>query len=168
MKIQSSKAKGKQFEAWVKQQFDTVYNFGEYDLRLPGASINGCDVVINSELAEEVMKWGPECKRVERPLINQWWTQTVTNANLAHLHPVLFWRQSRLPAVAIIKESHWSTFNNDMIGLCKITKMAKFHTTELPFEFEPICFMRKPYPDLVMILASNFFRLIDRLQPNPF
>ncbi len=166
MLINSSKKKGRVFETDIKTQFDTAYNFGKYDLRFPCASVPGCDIIINSELAEEVMLYAPECKRTEKPAINTWWQQCTANAELVQLEPVLFWRQSRRLAVAIITQNHWSSFELDDIPLHHIIKFTKFHTAILPTGFEPICFLAKPYPSLVMIWATTFFNLIDRLVPD--
>lgn len=165
MKRSSAKSKGRIFEAEIKANFDWAYNFGKYDLRLPCASSSGVDIVINSELAEEVMLYAPEVKRAENSAITIWWDQCIKNAEIEEKEPVLFWRQSNRKAVAIITEEHWNSFDIDQTGNYNIISTLKnFHDPKKPKGFEPIKFLHNArIPKIVMIRASKFFDLIDRL-----
>jgi Holliday junction resolvase len=54
----------------------------------------------------DVPGWAIECKRVEKPAINAWWSQAADQAAQSGRKPVLFWRASRRPWLAFVDLHH--------------------------------------------------------------
>jgi len=151
--------KGPGFELEILNGFNKAYNFGKYDLRKPCPSVPGVDIVINSDLAEEVMLYAPECKRQERENISGWWKQCKANALQAGLIPVLFWRRNRMCAVAIIEEGH---FHSIAMGIDEY-KNVGFKQWPTKNDEHLVSFFSKQKTPLAMVPAWWFFELIDRL-----
>lgn len=152
-------------EKWVLKQFNKAYNFGKWDLATPCSSFVGPDVIINSLLAEEVMKYAPEVKRQETLQIATWWKQCDTNAKKFNLEPVLLFRENNHKAVAVIRQRHFWDFGLDDLDKYTVVKHTKFNLKPppAPWKFKPLAYLKRGDTDLVMIRASEFFRLIDRL-----
>lgn len=50
----------------------------------------------------EIPGWALECKRVEKAAITQWWEQTERQAEKLKRKPILFYRASRQPWIAMV------------------------------------------------------------------
>ena len=162
MEPQSRNKKKNEFEKWCLEQFNKSFNFGKWDLRRPCSSFVGPDIVINSDLGEEVMLYSPECKRQEQTNLTAWWQQCNANAVKFNLEPVLLFRQNQKKAVAVITKEHFFSFDPNSLGKYSERKHTQFNEPNAS-QWEPLSYLTKCNTHLIMIRASHFFSLIDRL-----
>jgi hypothetical protein len=72
--------------------------------------------------------WAIEVKRAKKPLLKNWWQQTVDQANLHNLKPVLFYR---------LDNQRWRV----VLAISQMTNLLGFDQSfEMSVEISPECF----------------------------
>ena len=98
---QSCKSKGRSFQQFVARELQTVTGLSESDIGSRGMGGQGIDIMLSAR-ARQKIPFAIECKRAETWTCPNWWRQTVTNAELEHLHPALIFKENRRRAYVMM------------------------------------------------------------------
>jgi len=98
----SRKAKGKEFQNFLRQDIIDTIGVHEKDILSTPMGLNGCDIYL-SQAARGLFPFGIEAKRTER--LDLWgaWEQACTNATREELHPLLVVKRNKTEPLAILR-----------------------------------------------------------------